>query len=156
MVWQVLFRNTNPFKCYGTSYSDTPIRPNVVASPVQKHQSVQMLWHVLFRYTNPSKCCGKSCSETLIRPNVVASPVQIHQSVQMLWQVLFGYTNPSKCCGKSCSDTPHRPSVVTSSLLKRLCSRTSEPVSHLFIQSSNENGTQTHSNHNGLTLPHTT
>jgi len=43
-----------------------------VASPVQIHQSVQILKHVLLRYTNPSKCCGKSCSHTPIRPNVAS------------------------------------------------------------------------------------
>jgi len=142
MVWQVLFRNTNPIKCYG--------------SLIQVHQSVQMLKQVLFRNTNPSKWCGKSYSETPIQSNVMARLIQVHQSVQMLWQVLFRYTNPSKSCGKYCSYTPHCPSVVKSSLLKRLCLRTSEPVSHLFTQSSNGNGTQTHSNLNGLTLPHTT
>ena len=95
-------------------YLVTPIGPNAVASPVQIHQSVQMLWKVLFRYINPSKCCGKSCSYTSIRPNAVESPVQIHQTVQMLWQVLLRYTNPAKCCGKSCSDTSIRPNAVAS------------------------------------------
>jgi hypothetical protein len=154
MLWQVLFRYTNPSKCRGKSCSDTQIRPNVVASPVQIHQSVQMLWHVLFRYTNSSKCCGMSCSDAPIRPsvvahpvqmhkfvpNVVAHPVQMHQFVQMLWQVLFRYTKPSKRCDMS-------------SLFKWSCLRTSEFVSHQFIQSSTENRTLTQSNLNGRTFP---
>jgi hypothetical protein len=113
MLWQALCRYTNPSKFCGKPCADIPICPNVVASPVQMHQSVQMFWQVLCRHTNPSKCCGKPCVNTPFRPNVVASPVQIHQSVQMLWQALCKYTNPSKCCGKSFADTPIRPNVLT-------------------------------------------
>jgi len=81
MLWQVLFRYINPSKCYGKSCSDTSIRPNAVASPVQIHQSVQMLWQVMFRYINPSKCYGKSCSDTPIRPNVVTCLLYLNDHV---------------------------------------------------------------------------